>query len=1776
MAEGKAEAVCEGENMDGERDARLNLPSSVGPPPTDSALIPEVNSTSGTMMKATTGPLEPEAKDFPGPESSIPLSPQWLFSKHGDVKPPLTPIDLPQTPVSASNGNNNDSVSKERWRPDSSRDGDKRRDWWRTLATEGDGSAGNRRERWREDERESSLLGRRDRWKEGGDTTEKRADRWAENSSAAAESRRTPLSERRSDSASRETNYETRRDSKWNTRWGPEDKDKETRRDKRLDFEKEGEGHRDKQHPSSNRNENDREADASARDRWRPHSITARSKGEIPPPLSSTPPKAAPGFGIGRGRGDTTSAGFAIGRGRAGINPVHGTFSSIGSPPGVERGDGGSGFRYPRAKLLDIYRKCSVSFSDKKYPEGFIEVPQLTQADPFEPLAFFTPDMDEEAVLEGILKGDVLSSGAVHSNPKEQTGNKIRENNGWNRARGRGIGNKEEGPSETAREDSSSGVRKAEETSLTSHEGQSSGGVLGMSSKRETSALTSNSHTASESFKQNATLESKESKNFNVAQDKCNEIGNQESGASMNRASTSDGQDGSSGVGGNFKKTEVLDKLSGLRLSKNTEGGLLSHSEGKKHNLSSPVAPEELSLLYIDPQGEVQGPFPGVDIIDWFKAGFFGTDLLVRTTDSPEGTPFTQLSKVMPHLQATSQASSASDACKDAVDYQESNDRMTKTAFNSKLLQQAVAVSDPSFHGGSGRSIPLGGGGNLHAEGGHFALGGNLEGRREMSIDKLSERERASAINEEAAILKRASSLPRGMAGLSNNQNDDLHSLLAQHWPERGSVLPEKPGLIPRSAGHASNRAEHMHGAPDLFLPPAGAPSLERSWSDLSLAKETQPHHLPSHGLDAFHMHQLQQLEKHRIQQQLELGVPLPHLLQQQQHLRNQQQLAEQLLSPGHAHHDLNLHALQQLANARVPPRLQHQQSFPMQAAESTLDQLLRLHQQQQQQQQAPSHAYLEQLLRQHQQLPGVEHLHGSPVLTDRQLRRLQEASRTDMQAQQIEQLLQRHTHELLLQRQQEHQARQHAFLIQQQLSNLHEHRVSGVWEVDEFGQFVQTQASNPMHSQEVFHQQHLQRHPSLPLMHHSGALHGGAHGSQLRLSRAEMRKLADLELQKNLSSLLDGTTSMPAEMLAQLQSEIARFEAQSFSGPKQSPFDLHVQNLQNFQSHNELSGEAVAGRGWNAGHDIDKQVKEMLSRGVGGTSLYDHLSGNRELLAPNWQQDSLSLQTDVNRRSKHLAVNAEEKLDGMLRAHNRSEKLAELSATEDLSRILSSHSSFSGQHGNSPPSSFHGQQVMANLWAGEHVSVDSDSAPAHPLASHPALFEPAGALKAKHWDMDWSKADVGVAMPTKELSNMPTVLSNEFSGVIGEARAATPALLHDGVDFGRSNDLRDGIQQNAKFKDDDHLSAASFLRSGSVKAEDLREALPPTSGHLLGDTQKGKEDNVSSRLAVWSADVKNQATANSLKEMQEGPRVLINELEGPPLSVHQQMQANNRQSSTVSLAGNMPAWQRAPSPSLTKNSPSSNHGTIIRSTTPGDDEFFWDHNNAGNERQYSRAERFDRFSFSQREQFAKGPSVNDEGLMRQAFTAGASHMSGFSELSGLSPAVTKPVQPIARGLRGNKQADDVPALSSQGSLTVADAKAFREWCEEQINLRRGLNASDYLESGPAFEALKAEFLRHKDSLPSEATHASLPVAADTAAGDNVVSMETEKRALDKPKKSSEGEDEPDSENSGQNSALKSAKKKAKKGKKVVDPSLLGFSVASNRILMGEIQHVDD
>lgn len=87
-------------------------------------------------------------------------------------------------------------------------------------------------------------------------------------------------------------------------------------------------------------------------------------------------------------------------------------------------------------------------------------------------------------------------------------------------------------------------------------------------------------------------------------------------------------------------------------LQKNSSSDQL-HLQGddKAHSVDVlPPDPEDLSLFYLDPQGEIQGPYMGIDIIMWFEQGYFGTDLPVRLSDAPAGSPFQELGEIMPHL----------------------------------------------------------------------------------------------------------------------------------------------------------------------------------------------------------------------------------------------------------------------------------------------------------------------------------------------------------------------------------------------------------------------------------------------------------------------------------------------------------------------------------------------------------------------------------------------------------------------------------------------------------------------------------------------------------------------------------------------------------------------------------------------------------------------------------------------------------------------------------------------------------------------------------------------------------------------------------------------------------------------------------------------------------------------------------------------------------------------------------------------------------------------
>ena len=55
------------------------------------------------------------------------------------------------------------------------------------------------------------------------------------------------------------------------------------------------------------------------------------------------------------------------------------------------------------------------------------------------------------------------------------------------------------------------------------------------------------------------------------------------------------------------------------------------------------VMPDRMRWIYRDPQGSTQGPWSGLEMHDWFKAGFFSAELLVKKFEDPEYEPLGQM-----------------------------------------------------------------------------------------------------------------------------------------------------------------------------------------------------------------------------------------------------------------------------------------------------------------------------------------------------------------------------------------------------------------------------------------------------------------------------------------------------------------------------------------------------------------------------------------------------------------------------------------------------------------------------------------------------------------------------------------------------------------------------------------------------------------------------------------------------------------------------------------------------------------------------------------------------------------------------------------------------------------------------------------------------------------------------------------------------------------------------------------------------------------------------
>ncbi|CAM6091961.1 unnamed protein product [Calypogeia fissa] len=1384
--------------------------------------------------------LDSDIKDLAS-ENIIPLSPQWLFSKPADSKQPLSSMEPPRTPGTSNQvGGNSEALIKERWRGDGgreavrndpgreggrgdggrdgAREAERKRDWWRSISMEREADS-SRRDRWREEERENSTAARRDRWKEGErDSVESRQrdqqPRWAENNPSrdTGDLRRLP-SERWQETANRETSFEARRDSKWSTRWGPEDKDKEFRREKWTEPEKEVDVHRERHVVNTpNIREGDRETETAARETrdnreardtrdtrdrpaWRPN-FMSRGRGDPPPP-GAAPPKFAPGFGVGRGRGEGASVGFAAGRGRAnfsaGSGLLHGPPSGapIGAPL-VDKWESGQGkssslldnqFRYPRGKLLDVYRKIGNSASFANYPEGFMEVPQLSQTEPLEPLAFFAPDMEEEAVLEGIRKGEIVSSGAVHNAaPKEPAVGRTREDPGRGRGRGRGIVGKDEHLFDSHREDDFfdapgfgdlrggdggtfdklAEARYADadggdaweppgrNESVQDLEGGRDEGqwrrtrntedVGGGAFSREDAGWRQRSDGAwrrgRHAEEPAAAPSQKEDKNWRQDHSAVREEHSWRQGRTDEESSRDDlhwrldrepGPEKDKRVGldegesprpsqderpwhrehGPFHNRQDHEKneeqLSSLvsALSFGTDAGGGAHSDGfdRESAKSTPrsVPPEELSLFYTDPQGEVQGPFMGVDIIGWFEAGFFGLDLPVRLVDAPEGAPFNSLGNVMPHLKPKARVPPGFDALKQVEEQAESVTRSEVDTVSVNISRHASLVSSgtdssavdtkdrltasigsvliatdkasPSNDMGPSVEDPL--------------KETSVDSQQDPPIDRLFGPADGPDLDRTYSLRRRMSAFPRVESEEVDPAKRSSPRLFAQQWPGQEGEPPvsasfEAPLSTP---GHLPYRVS----APGSHLPVARPADLlpmvqgvnsnshlapgtqpDRGWPELMRNLSTDlpsPHRNSPHGgMDPAHLHQLemQHLQRFGIMQpsglpSLQRPIPqaAPQVLSHQQQIPSGGPALEQLLRPGLSR-DVQLNILQQ----------QHQQQqaqqnpLPIPTGGPVLDQLLRIQQQQQQQQQLPPQVLLEQLLRQHQQT-SFDHVHrqAPPVgpvsgLADQLLMRsahdvpqppqhslgprgpgLEQLFQARHQsAPAIEQLLRQRQQEQRLQEQQQQlqqQARQYGLAQQPRPSD--EMRISGVWEVDEFGQFVRTQAPAPApsrsyDSQKLQQQQHQQQQQQqqqqqpqqqqaqqsqLQQQHHLGSLHHlqvqgppqpesqGVFGYEPATNVRGAANLFDptlARIERNLSSMgvsQRKDTGGAAELVAQLQEQKARLERATGGSFTEAPGSVSL----GFQSEPLDRHAEASSLGWTVPPTAPGKIADVLGK---------------------------------------------------------------------------------------------------------------------------------------------------------------------------------------------------------------------------------------------------------------------------------------------------------------------------------------------------------------------------------------------------------------------------------------------------------------------------------------------------------------------------------------------------------------------------------------------------
>ncbi|CAJ1973315.1 unnamed protein product [Sphenostylis stenocarpa] len=616
------------------------------------------------------------SKDFHGTDNPIPLSPQWLLPKSGESKPAIGTVEnhVISTP---RNGNRSEMV-KMSGNGEDVNDGHKRKDVFRPSMLD---SESGRRDRWRDEERDTKSSLHKDSWRNGDKdlTDTRRMDRWSENPSTRhfGETRR-GSSDRWNDLGNKDTNFEQRRESKWNTRWGPDVKEPEGLREKWSDPGKEGDLDVGKRLSNiSNLVKDEKEGDHYRP--WRPNFSQSRGRVEPTQHQNMMPNKQVESkpLSYGWATGEDTPPVIAFGRARfgSGSNSINNTYMDSQYPGTLldkvesEHVEARS-FRYSRTNLLDVYRVADMH-RNRKLVE-FEQVPSITQDEPLEPLGFCAPNSEEQSVLNDIDKGEIISSSAPQV-PKDG-----RNSTEFTHSRRTKLVN---APFQDRVEDNGS-YRMVDE----------------VPSNRESTIEESNSvhpdATWCETPLGHAGTVVHESRDVPC------DIKSRNPDMSWSHQTKDT----------HAQWDRNLDYLSETRdaakwqscgdpIKRQLSGILDNEFESRR---VQQTCPEELSLLYKDPQGHIQGPFKGIDIISWFEAGYFGIDLPVRLENAASDSPWLQLGDAMPHLRAKAQPPPGFSAAKH--DSTEALGRQNSSTFGNMHtgLSEVERLRNDSMHRSSG------------------------------------------------------------------------------------------------------------------------------------------------------------------------------------------------------------------------------------------------------------------------------------------------------------------------------------------------------------------------------------------------------------------------------------------------------------------------------------------------------------------------------------------------------------------------------------------------------------------------------------------------------------------------------------------------------------------------------------------------------------------------------------------------------------------------------------------------------------------------------------------------------------------------------------------------------------------------------------------------------------------------------------------------------------------------------------------------------------------